>query len=248
VTGPLAGRVVVVTRPAEAARPLARRLVGLGAEVLAAPTIEIRLPPPGGPLDAAIESAAAGRFRWVVFTSATGVRAWRQRSAALGAGPPRARIAAVGDATADALRAGGAEPDLVPDSFTTAALGAAFPAGRGEVLLARADLATPALEEIVASKGWTPVGIDAYAVAILDELPADAREAVEAGRVDAVMFTSPSTVDGFVRAGGGRRHIRAICIGPVTAEAARAAGFTVAAVAEPHTMDGLVDAVLRALH
>ena len=68
------------------------------------------------------------------------------------------------------------------------------------------------------------------------------------GRVDAVTFTSASTVRGFVRALGAVKGApKVVCIGPVTAREARAHGLTVHAVANPHTIEGLVEAVERAL-
>lgn len=245
MTGPLAGRVVLVTRPAAQAQDLAARIRALGAEALVAPAIEIEFAPPGGLLDDAVRDAAGG-FDWVAFTSAAGVRAWMDRARALHAGPPRTRIAAVGETTAEALLVAGVEADLVPPTFTTESLGRAFPRGPGRVLLPRADVATGELEGVLRRKGWTPVRVDAYRVVPVDSIPPEALKALEEGRVDAVTFTSPSTVDGFVRAA---RHHRpaSVCIGPVTAEAARRAGFRVTAVAAPHTTDGLVDAVVSSL-
>jgi uroporphyrinogen-III synthase len=78
-------------------------------------------------------------------------------------------------------------------------------------------------------------------------LPREARAALTEGRVDALAFTSASTVDGFVRVAGVVRGPRVACIGPVTARAARTAGFKVHAVARPHTIEGLVEGLERAL-
>jgi len=79
-------------------------------------------------------------------------------------------------------------------------------------------------------------------------LPVEARAALREGRVDAVTFTSASTVRGFVRALGTVKGApKVICIGPVSAREARAHGLTVHAVANPHTVEGLVEATERAL-
>jgi uroporphyrinogen-III synthase len=79
-------------------------------------------------------------------------------------------------------------------------------------------------------------------------LPKDARDALRAGKVDAVTFTSASTVRGFVGAlGSVKGSPKVVCIGPVTAKEARAHGLTVHAVAKPHTIDGLGRALVRAL-
>ena len=246
MSGPLTGRAVLVTRPGGQGASLARRLRALGAEAIEAPTIEVEGPDPGGDLDGAILDAADGRFAWTVFTSGAGVRAWFERAEALGAGPPASAVAAVGEATADALRARGVRPSLVPPEFTTESLAAAFPQGGGRVLLARADLATADLEEALRAKGWDPARVDAYRVRLAEALPVPAADALGKGRVDAVTFSSPSTVEGFVRLTD-RPWPPAVCIGPVTARAARRAGLEVAAEAAPHTEEGLVDALVRAL-
>jgi uroporphyrinogen-III synthase len=164
----------------------------------------------------------------------------------------RAQVAAVGEGTAGALRRFGVEPDLVPKTFTTAALGRAFPRGTGHVLLARADIAPDGLEATVAAKGWTPRRVDAYRTRLVPSLPTEAAEALRAGEVDVVSFTSVSTVEGFVRAARSvlaeaPRSPVSVCIGPVTAEAARGAGLMVAGVAQPHTIEGLVKVLGRVL-
>jgi uroporphyrinogen-III synthase len=116
------------------------------------------------------------------------------------------------------------------------------------VLCARADVAPEGLEDALAAKGWTPLRVDAYRTRIPRSLPAEARAALRAGTVDAVTFTSASTVRGFVRlVGAAKGNPKVVCIGPVTAREARDHGFRVHAVARPHTLEGLVAALERAL-
>ena len=246
---PLAGRVVLVTRAAHQAGELVRLLERRGATVVVAPAIQV-VPVRSARLDRALRALVEGRYAWLVLTSRNGVEAVASRLTALGWRPADvpARIAAVGEGTAEALRELGARPALVPRTYTTEALARAFPRGEGRVLLARADVAPPGLEEAIAAKGGVPVRIDAYGTRFPRTLPAEARAALRAGRVDAVTFASASAVRGFVRAVGPvRGNPRVVCIGPVTARAAREAGFTVHAVARPHTLEGLVGAVERAL-
>jgi uroporphyrinogen-III synthase len=245
VSGPLAGRTVLVTRP----RPgrLGDRLRALGARVVEGPTIALDPVDPGGPLDRAVREDAAGGFEWVAFTSAAGVHAWFERADALGVGVPRARVAAVGSGTAGALAARAVDPDLVPDTFTTEELGRAFPRGEGRVLLPRGDVAPEGLEDALRDRGWEPVRVDAYRTRFPGSLPPEAARALAEGAVDAVTFTSASTVEGFVRLAGASSSFAVACIGPVTAGAAFRAGLEVDAVAEPHTLDGLAEAVVRVL-
>ncbi|MGH2709860.1 MAG: uroporphyrinogen-III synthase [Actinomycetota bacterium] len=247
MTEPLVGKVILVTRPGDQAASLVERLRQLGATAISAPTIALQRTHALERLDEAIEQSAKDEFDWVVFTSATGVRAWQERAEAMSAGSPKASVAAIGDSTSAALRRVGIEPDLVPDPFTSEALGEAFPAGKGRVLLARADIATDELERALSAKGWEPVRVDAYRVLPAAALPEEARKAIESTDVDAVTFTSPSTVAGYVELAIAARRPPAVCIGPVTATAARRAGFVVAAVADPHTEDGLIDALVGVL-
>ena len=243
---PPGGGVVLVTRPQGPADDLAERLRARGIEAIEAPTIRIEPVPPGGPLDRAIRAASGGRYDWVVFTSVAGVQAWFDRAGAVGATELRARVGAVGPGTAESLARQSRDPDLVPPTFTTAALGEAFPRGPGRVLLARADLAAPDLEAALRAKGWSVDRVDAYRTVFVEELPPPARAALDEGRVAAITFTSASTVRGFIRAAGRLPDgVAAVCIGPVTAAAAREAGMDVAAEADPHTIEGLVDAVVR---
>ena len=116
------------------------------------------------------------------------------------------------------------------------------------MLTPRADLAPEGLEDTLRRKGWEPTRVDAYRTRMARSLPADARAALRSGQVEAVTFTSASTVRGFVRAlGTAKGSPKVVAIGPVTAREARAHGLPVHAVASPHTMEGLVAAVERVL-
>jgi uroporphyrinogen-III synthase len=251
MTLPLEGKTVLVTRPVERAGVLVAMLRHRGATPLVAPAVDVR-PAPAGPLDQASAGLARGEFAWVAFTSRAAVDALGDRLPGHGARQAGPLVAAVGDGTAAALREIGIEPDLVPPTFTTEALGRAFPRGTGRVLLARADIAPDGLESALRAKGWTPVRVDAYRTRLATRLPPPAAAALRDGRVDAITFTSASTVHGFLqmageRADGPRRRPKVVCIGPVTARAARRAGMRVDAVASPHTIEGLVAAVEQAL-
>jgi uroporphyrinogen-III synthase len=246
MTKPLAGRTVLVTRPPDQSAELVKLLDRLGARPIVAPAIEIG-PARSAALTRALRELASGEYRWITLTSRATVEVLGQRLG--GPRDVRAKVAAIGEGTAQAYRRWSHRgPDLVPETFTTAALARAFPRGAGRVLCARADVAPEGLEDALAAKGWTPTRVDAYRTRMPRTLPPEAREALRRGEVDAVTFTSASTVRGFVGALGVVKGTpKVVCIGPVTAKEARAHGLTVHAVARPHTMEGVAAAVQRAL-
>jgi uroporphyrinogen-III synthase len=255
MTGPLAGRRLLVTRGKGPSSRLAALLAERGASVLEVPAIEIAAPPDWAPLDEAL--AALERYRWVVLTSANAVSAVLGRIAVLGLEPRLGargpRVACVGPATTAALRASfpADEVALAPASgFRADALVAAFSERgvRGERILLPSS--TRAREEL--PRGLRALGAEVDVVAAYATVePAGLAEAVarclDEG-FDLALFASPSAVEGFAHAAGERvLGLRAAVIGPTTEAAARAAGMAVEATAEPATAEGLVAAAERAL-
>jgi uroporphyrinogen III methyltransferase/synthase len=243
---PLFGRSVVVTRARTQASALSARLRELGALVVELPAIRIEGPADGGAaLGRAAAGIRAGRFAWVVLTSPNGVgrlcdllpdsRAWGTT-----------RIAAIGPGTAAALADRHLIADLVPPRFVAESLLEAFPPpppGSGAaVLLARAAVARDVLPEGLAAAGWDVEVAEAYRTVRADPPPSALDAAAGA---DAICFTSSSTVTNYLEIAG-RDHVPrvVVCIGPVTAATARAAGLTVTAEAPVHTIEGLVDTVV----
>ncbi|MDQ1382531.1 MAG: uroporphyrinogen methyltransferase / synthase [Actinomycetota bacterium] len=242
---PLFGRTVVVTRAREQASELTTRLEGLGATVLELPAIRIV------PLTFAWPDLT--RFAWVVFTSANGVDAFFDRGLAPAGLDARAlapvRLAVIGPGTGAALARRGLRADLVPERFVAESLLDAFPEGSGRVLLARAEVARDVLPDGLARKGY-----DVEVLPVYGTEPAPARAddlaGIRAGSVDAITFTSSSTVDNFCDALGGPipgPQPTVVSIGPITSETARARGLRVDVEADPHTIDGLVEALVRQL-
>jgi uroporphyrinogen-III synthase len=238
---PLAGVRVAVTRARPQAADLSRRLRRLGATVIEFPVIEIVDADDGGAaLRSAVAELADGGYHWLVVTSTNG--ADRVVAALAGRTVGRARVAAIGPATASVLQAAGIEVGLVPERYVAEALVDAFPSGSGRVLLTRAAVAREVLPDGLAAKGWEVVVVEAYRTR---RAAIDARSRQAVGSADVITFTSPSTVDGAVELLGVDRVPAAIaCIGPVTADAARAHGLEVDVEAEVHTIPGLVDAIV----
>ncbi|HKX17591.1 MAG TPA: uroporphyrinogen-III synthase [bacterium] len=250
----LAGRRIVVTRPRDDGH-LRRLLEAEGAAVLECPAIQIAPPSDYGPLDGALRNLAA--YSWIVFTSRNGVAAVAGRLAALGMRPDAltgVRLAVIGPGTGEALRGHGLAAALAPEEFRAEALVEAF-AGRDvrgvRVLLPRAAAARDVLPDGLRALGAAVDVVAAYRTEPGAPAP-DVLQAVRAGAIDAVTFTSSSTVRHFLQLAGpdARRVLECTliaCIGPVTAETARDAGLRVGAVASTYTLAGLVEALRRAL-
>jgi uroporphyrinogen III methyltransferase/synthase len=245
---------VVVTRPRRRADALSSRLRELGAAVVEYPTIAIEPPEDLGPLRRAVR--ALPEYDWVVFTSVNGVD--RVLSALEGAaGEPSdalagSRVAAIGPATADALRAAGVRVDVVPDEYRAEALlralrGATECLEGRRVLLARAAEAREVLPEGLRRSGARVDEVAAYRTVPgrpdVEDLPAGLRR----GEVDWLTFTASSTVRNFVDlAGRDVGPARVATIGPITAGTAQELGLPVHAVAEEYTVPGLVRALVDA--
>ena len=249
---PLFGARVVVTRARAQAGSLAARLRALGAEVIEAAATRIE------PLDQAPLRRALRRisdYQWAVFTSQNAVallwdalRAEGRDARALAG----LKVCAVGPATAEALLGRGIAVDVVPKRFVAEGLLEAL-RGRGDLHAARVLYATASGARDVLPEGLAAAGAEVDVLPIyrstIDEAGARAlREALSRGEVDLATFTSASTVHGFVAAAGesAAARVSAVSIGPMTSEAARAAGMRVVAEASQSTIAGLVDAVVAA--
>lgn len=249
----LAGRRIVVTRrPAQAGR-LRERLERLGATVIELPTIELAPPRSWKPLDAALRNLE--RYDWVVFTSANGVDSFFRRLRRQGKNRRALqdrRVAAIGPATAAALRREGVRPDVVPDEFRAEGLLRSLhgPAWRGKrVLLARAAQARAVLPQELRRHGARVDVVAAYRTVLPAQSRRRAQRVFATLKPDAITFTSSSTARNFFSLLGpaaARRALTGVAvatIGPVTSRTVRALGLRVAVEANPYTVPALVRAL-----
>lgn len=252
---PLQGRRIVVTRARSQASALSARLRALGAEVVEVPVLAVEPSLERRDLVAAVQRLreAGGRPRWLVLTSQNAVGLLWEAIREAG-GDARwfagVRIAAIGSATAAALARCGLVADLVPEEYVAERLAEQMIQAGVEgarVLLPRAAAARDVLPRRLSEAGAEVEVVPIYRVVVPPGTSERLREQLALGPVDAVTFTSSSTVSHFVSAlAGGSFPPGAIaaCIGPITARAAVQAGFPVAVVAEEYTVDGLVAALV----
>ncbi len=242
---PLTGKRVLVTRAREQAQALSAKIRALGGEPVEMPAIDFAPLTDYSELDVALFQA--GDYDWIVFTSANGVRAVAERLAAHGLDARHlasAKLAAIGPATARALEALGLSVDFMPTKYLGEQIASELPVEPGcRALLLRADLASDVLARGLTERGVRVQDIDAYRTIVPESKDVDWK------RIDAVTFASSSTVNNLQSMLGDRKADLAradiFCIGPVTAETAREAGLKVAAVANEHTVDGLLAAMVE---
>jgi uroporphyrinogen-III synthase len=251
---PLHGRRIALTRAGGQSGGFAAHLSALGAEPLVCSAIRIAPPDDWAPFDRAL--ARLADFDWLVLTSANSVTSTLGRMGALGIDPAAIgalKVAAIGAATARALREAGIEPDLIPSSSVAESLLESIGAVAGQrILLPQADIARPLLREGLAAGGAEVWAVVAYRT-LPDPQAAELAALLGAGRVDAVTFTSSSTVRYTVEAllGAGVADPAALLntsviasIGPVTSQTARELGLRVGLEAAEHTTDGLINALI----
>ena len=246
---PLFGKRIVVTRAREQASALGELLRERGATVIETPATRLET------LDLAPLHAALARladFQWAVFTSRNAVDVFW--SALRGGGrDARAlagvKLAAVGPSTAEALAEHGLAVDVTPERFVAEgvldALRSRDDVRGARVLYACAAGARDVLPTGLGELGATVERIETYRSVPDDEGAAELRARIAEGGADIVTFTSASAVRAYVDAVGSEtaRSLPAASIGPVTSEAARAAGVPVVAEARQSTLAGLVEAV-----
>jgi uroporphyrinogen III methyltransferase / synthase len=248
---PLHGRCIVVTRAEEGGSALTELLRERGARVLELPLIRVLPPLDPAPLEAA--AARLSSYDWVVFTSATAVRAFR--AVLLRAGSPEARprwAAAVGSATARAVAGElGWSVDAVPDEFSgahlTSAISAVASVAGRSVLWPRAAGALAAVRHDLEAAGARLDAPEAYRTEPLPDAAAELAHRIAARDVDAVTFTSPSAVRCYAATAAAVGDVCVAVIGPSTAAAARAAGIRVHIQPQEHTFRGLAEELIRQL-
>jgi uroporphyrinogen-III synthase len=239
--GPAPRRRVLLTRSEEDNAEWSEKLTLIGAEPVALPCIHCE------PIDTpALRSglaSAASKADWLTFTSRRGV----ETVAALHpAAVPRAHVAVVGAATADAARKRLGRVDLVGRDGTAASLGDTLASDgdlerRPRVLLALAENAGDTLERTLTAAGAHCTRFDVYRT--VPAPPAKPKRAMSSLGADNVIFASPTAVKGFVQQVHVDVPVAIYTIGPSTSAAARAAGLKVTAEAREPSLEGILESM-----
>ena len=249
---PLFGKRIVVTRAREQASQLVKLFAESGANVLQFPTIRTEPPESFESLDRVI----AAKYDLLVFTSINGVRAFFQRLHGDARALAGTLIAAVGDTTAEDLRAHGIVADIVPEKFQSTALLpllAKDQRGIRTAVIRAAEGSDELVDELRRRGGEVDLGI-AYRTVAEDSDRAELRELIANGGIDVVTFTSGSTVSNFFEllTAAERKNVfdRAMIasIGPVTTETIKRYGRAPDVEATSAGVQALHDAVIEAVH
>ncbi|HYT75138.1 MAG TPA: uroporphyrinogen-III C-methyltransferase [Vicinamibacterales bacterium] len=255
---PLFGRRIVVTRSREQAGELVDMLEERGADAIQAPTIRIAPPEDSDALDRAC--AEASLYHWIVFTSANGVESFMHRL--LETSDVRdlkgVRICAIGPSTAEHVRAYGIRVDLTPDESRAEAVVEALkgvgPVSGVRFLLPRADIAREVLTDQLREAGADVTEVIAYRTLLAGgerDVDHDIYRMLLDRQIDAVTFTSASTVKNFAKILGEEQAADLLnstvvaSIGPVTAEAAQQLGIATTVMPKKYTVPDLVDALVE---
>lgn len=244
---PLFGKRILVTRAKAQASAFSDKLRALGAEPVEYAAIKIcENPEVTAPFTRELERI--GTYTHLVFTSVNGVELFMRVLYNTGR-DVRAlsglHISAIGEATAQKLMGYGLKADLVPKRFIAEDLiehlrPLLTPQSR--VLLPRAGGARPLLKEELSK--ICPVHEYPVYTAVPDcENTEKVKKLLAAGTLDAVTFTSSSTVKNCVEALGAAwlKKVAVYSIGPQTSRTLRQCGIEPAAEARTYTLDGLIE-------
>ncbi|NJN83146.1 MAG: uroporphyrinogen-III synthase [Caldilineaceae bacterium] len=254
----LQGLRVAITRSAEQADLQTRLLREFGAEVVYYPCLDIMPPKNLEALDAGLLDAAAGKYDWLLLTTANTVFMISERMAALGISPAQLaglRVATFGANTHRALN-DKLSPllDQTPETYAPEDLVAAIDPKAGErFLLPQSSRARPVLANLLLRAGAEVTAVVAYRDVLGkggDAVPVMLWE----GNIDAITFTSEANVHYFAKRlqyeGGSLAmldHVCVACMGPITEQTARGYGLHVDIVPSLHTAEGLISALAEYL-
>lgn len=251
--GPLSGKKIIVTRPADQSEKLVKGLEELGAQVIEYPSIVVKELEDYSELKNALE--IINQFKWLVFTSANAVNIFfkQLRNFKLDIRILTGlKIAVVGKATAELLEDKGIYVDFMPEKFTSSDLlkGLIKIISKDDkVLIFKSEIGRQELSEGLKNAGISLDEINLYNIEENDKDKTVLLNILEKDSVDYITFTSPSTVRAFVSIAGMDTikglSAKFVCVGPVTENALTELGLKAAGVAAVHNDSGLIDKIVE---
>jgi len=260
---PLGGRTILITRARGQTAQITAQLESLGASVIHCPTIAVIPPSNWEALDASIDKL--GEYDWILFTSANAVEFFFRRLREMRSDGEevvkRRACFAIGPATARALEAEDTIPRVTASDSTAEGalktivdhLGGKDAVGGLKFLIPRARVARDVLLAGLRNLGAHVNDVETYQTVRPDIDPRDIIRRLEANSIDAITFTSPSTVSNFAALVGAKdlsnllKNTLVACIGPVTAEAAASYGLVSVIQPEKYNANSLVESIVKSI-
>lgn len=252
----LGGRQFLITRPRENSSELAKRLRREGAQVLEVPAISTKPIWPNLALENALKAPCTAKERWLVFTSPIGVRTFFAQLMDLDMDvrhlvtkEAELKIAAIGNATKRELKKFGLCADITPQVFDAAHLGEAIKnaaQSESEIIIPRAKIGSEELIPALAGHKVMDIPIYETVYEVHDVLAEQVMDLFTRNEIDAVTFTSASTVRGFVNGfpEADYSKIKAVCIGRQTAAEAQKYGMDIV-ISKEASMDSMMELMME---
>ena len=237
---PLKNKTVLVTRSKEQASDFIMMLENIGATTIALPLIstaainQIQLS----------ESIEGNKFTWIIFTSPNAVKFFFET---ISPQQINCKIAVVGSKTEEHLEALGIKIDLIPSQFTAKQLASEIPVKQNEnIFIPRSNLAKNTAVEILEKRNCSVETLAIYENTSIN-YSKEELETIFKKEIDFITFTSGSTVSSFMKLGIELNNEKVICIGPETAKVATQNNINIAAIAKPHTIEGIIASIKKSL-
>ena len=251
----LFGKRILVTRAREQSRSLSEKIHELGGEALEFPVIKITRPKRQAFFDQSLYRL--NEYDWIIFTSVNGVKFFFERLRELKMDirqMAKAKIAAIGPKTAEALWEKGLLVEVIPEEYKAEELveNLRKHVKEGEkILLPRANIARKILAVELEKMGCEVTDADAYDTEAETGNAFEVVQALQEGAIHVITFTSSSTIRNFVQAlqtvvedvPSLLKDVQIVCIGPITAQTAKELGLKVDRIAKEYTIEGLVEAL-----
>jgi uroporphyrinogen-III synthase len=233
---PLNQKTVLITRPADQTADFIIQLQNLGAQTISLPLIKNTLINE----QELKRTFNSEKYDWLIFTSTNAVKFFFK---CIDLNSINTKIAAVGVKTKKAIEDIGLKVDFTPTQFTAKMLAKELPLSLNDyILIPRSDLAKNDIVEILESRDCNVKTLSIYKNSSIHYSKKE-RDSIFNQKINYITFTSGSTVKSFVKLGISLNNEKIICIGPETAKIAKENNLVVSAIANPHTTEGMIEAI-----
>ncbi|UOQ93885.1 uroporphyrinogen-III synthase [Halobacillus shinanisalinarum] len=241
--GPLEGKNILITRASSQSSSITREIEQKGGRVIHVPLLQFKLKD-------SVENkhilTKLHDFSWVFLTSSNGVKFFFELLSLYDVKIPRScKWAVVGEKTAETLESYGVKPDFIPTNYRAVAMVEQFFERVGEpgkILFVRGNRSRKVLPHAFLQQQVFFQTVTVYDTLVVDDEDVLIRKL---DQLDALTFTSPSTVEAFMQRIEKRQeealHIPCFCIGPTTGEAAKSYGFQTVYIPEVYTIKTMID-------